>query len=192
MIAAVHGYCLAGGFEIALSCDIRICSEEATFGLPEIKRGFFPGSSGTVRLPRVVPLGMALEMLYTGEAISAAEAFRCGLVNRVVPRDGLMAEAEKLARSIADGPPLALQAVKEVVLRGLDLPLARRHPLRGRLPCHGRRHRRRRRGPPEPSARNANPATRGVSGSCRHWLGDAVTRERIHHVPGPPGVPRHP
>ena len=65
MIAAVHGYCLAGGFEIALSCDIRICSEDATFGLPEIKRGFFPGSSGTVRLPRIVPLGMALEMLYT-------------------------------------------------------------------------------------------------------------------------------
>ncbi len=124
MIAAVHGYCLAGGFEIALSCDIRICSDEATFGLPEIKRGFFPGSSGTVRLPRIVPLGMALEMLYTGEPISAAEAFRCGLVNRVVPQDELLPAAEKLARSIADGPPLALQAVKEVVLRGLDLPLA--------------------------------------------------------------------
>ncbi len=124
MIAAVHGYCLAGGFEIALSCDIRICSEEATFGLPEIKRGFFPGSSGTVRLPRIVPLGMALEMLYTGESISASEAFRCGLVNRVVPRDDLMPAAEQLARSIADGPRLALQAVKEVVLRGLDLPLA--------------------------------------------------------------------
>ena len=120
MIAAVHGYCLAGGFEIALSCDIRICSEEATFGLPEIKRGFFPGSSGTVRLPRI----MTLEMLYTGESISAAEAFRCGLVNRVVPGADLMAEAGKLARAIADGPPLALQAVKVVVLRGLDLPVA--------------------------------------------------------------------
>ena len=124
MIAAVQGYCLAGGFEIALSCDIRICSEDATFGLPEIKRGFFPGSSGTVRLPRLMPLGMALEMLYTGASISAAEAFRCGLVNRVVPCDDLMAEAENLARAIADGPPLAVQAVKEVVLRGLDLPLA--------------------------------------------------------------------
>lgn len=124
MIAAVQGYCLAGGFEIALSCDIRICSEDATFGLPEIRRGFFPGSSGTVRLPRMVPLGRALEMLYTGASISADEACRSGLVNRVVPGDQLMDEAGKLARSIADGPPLALQAVKEVVLRGLDLPLA--------------------------------------------------------------------
>ena len=90
MIAAVQGYCLAGGFEIALACDIRICSEDAVFGLPEIKRGFFPGTSGTVRLPRIVPLGLALEMLYTGEPITAAEAFRAGLVNRVVPRDRLM------------------------------------------------------------------------------------------------------
>jgi len=124
MIAAVQGFCLAGGFEIALACDIRICSEDAVFGLPEIKRGFFPGTSGTVRLPRIVPLGLALEMLYTGEPISAAEAFRCGLVNRVVPRGELMTSAEELARSIADGPPLAIQAVKEVVLRGLDLSLA--------------------------------------------------------------------
>lgn len=124
MIAAVQGYCLAGGFEIALSCDIRICSEDASFGLPEIRRGFFPGSSGTVRLPRIMPLGMALEMLYTGASISADEAFRCGLVNRVVPGDELMAAAGDLARAIADGPPLAIRAVKEVVLRGLDLPLS--------------------------------------------------------------------
>lgn len=124
MIAAVQGYCLAGGFEIALACDIRICSEDAVFGLPEIKRGFFPGTSGTIRLPRIVPLGLALEMLYTGEPIHAEEAFRSGLVNRVVPRAELMTAAETLARSIADGPPLAIQAVKEVVLRGLDLSLS--------------------------------------------------------------------
>ncbi len=124
MIAAVHGYCLAGGFEIALACDIRVASEDATFGFPEIKRGFFPGTGGTVRLSRMMPLGLAFEMLYTGRTISAEEALRFGLINRIVQRGDLFSEVKQLAQMIANGPPLALQAVKEVVLRSLDLPFA--------------------------------------------------------------------
>ncbi len=123
-IAAVHGYCLAGGFELALACDIRVASEDTTFGFPEIKRGFFPGTGGTVRLSRMMPLGLALEMLYTGKTISAEEALRFGLINRIVRRHDLFSEAKKLAQAIASGPPLALQAVNEVALRSLDLPFA--------------------------------------------------------------------
>jgi E-phenylitaconyl-CoA hydratase len=121
MIAAVHGFCLAGGFEIALACDIRIAAGNASFGLPEIKRGFFPGTGGTVRLPRIIPEGIALEMLYTGEPISALEAHRIGLVNRVVRQEDLLLAATTLARKIAVGPPAALRAIKEVVLRSREM-----------------------------------------------------------------------
>jgi E-phenylitaconyl-CoA hydratase len=117
MIAAVHGFCLAGGFEIALACDIRIAADNAIFGFPEIQRGFFPGTGGTVRLPRIIPQGIAFEMLYTGEPVSAGEAHRIGLVNRIVAQGKLLTCATDMARKIASGPPLAIRAIKEVVLR---------------------------------------------------------------------------
>ncbi len=124
IIAAINGHCLAGGLEIALACDIRIASENATFGLPEVSRGIIPGAGGTQRLPRLIPLGKSLEMILTGDRIDAQEAYRIGLVNRVVPPDQLLPEATKLAERICRNAPLAVQAAKEAVYRGLDLPLS--------------------------------------------------------------------
>lgn len=124
IIAAINGYCLAGGLEIALACDIRIASENATFGLPEVSRGIIPGAGGTQRLPRLIPFGKSLEMILTGETIDAQEAYRIGLVNRVVPLDELLPEATKLAERICRNAPLAVQAAKEAVYRGMDLPLS--------------------------------------------------------------------
>jgi E-phenylitaconyl-CoA hydratase len=123
VIAAINGYCLAGGLELALACDIRIAAEHAQFGLMEVTRGIIPGGGGTQRLPRLVPLGAALELLYTGERISAAEAVRLGLVNRVVPAAGLLQEARELADRINQNAPLAVRAVREAALRGIELPL---------------------------------------------------------------------
>ncbi len=122
-IAAIDGYCLAGGFEIALACDLRIATESARFGLPEVSWGIVPGAGGTQRLPRLAPLGAALEIIMTGEAIGAAEALRLGIVNRVVPRERLLAEALGLAERIAANAPLAVRAAKKAVYRGLDQPL---------------------------------------------------------------------
>ncbi len=124
VIAAVNGFCLAGGFELALACDIRIASETATFGLPEVNWGIMPGAGGTQRLPRVTALGAALEMILTGERIVAAEAYRLGLVNRVVPPDELMATALSLAERICRNGPVAVRAAKAAVYRGLHLPLS--------------------------------------------------------------------
>ncbi len=123
VIAAVNGHCLAGGLEIALACDIRIAAEHATFGLPEVKRGIIPGAGGTQRLARVIPFGMALEMLYTGDAIDAATALRVGLVNKVVARDELMESALQLAERITQCAPLAVQAARYAAKRGIHLPL---------------------------------------------------------------------
>ncbi len=123
IIAAINGYCLAGGFELALACDIRIASETATFGLPEVSLGIIPGAGGTQRLARVAPLGGALEMILTGERISAAEAYRLGIVNRVVPPASLLPAALALAERICLNGPLAVQAAKQAVYRGLHLPL---------------------------------------------------------------------
>ena len=123
IIAAVNGYCLAGGLEMALACDIRIAAEHATFALTEVGRGIIPGSGGTQRLPRTVPFGIALEMLFTGEPVNAQEAFRIGLVNRVVPAPELMPTAEDLARRICQNAPLSVRAVKELAYRGRNLPL---------------------------------------------------------------------
>lgn len=123
IIAAINGYCLAGGLEIALACDIRIASETATFGLPEVTHGIIPGAGGTQRLPRLVPLGKSLEMILTGESIDAQEAYRIGLVNRVVPPDQLIPEATKVAERICRNAPLAVQAAKEAIYRGIELPL---------------------------------------------------------------------
>jgi (E)-benzylidenesuccinyl-CoA hydratase len=123
VIAAINGYCLGGGLELALVCDIRIASESAQFGQPEIKRGIFPGMGATQRLPRTMPYNWAAELLFTGESIDAGEAYRIGLVNRVVPPQELMASAETLAKTIGENAPLALRAVKEALLRSYDLPL---------------------------------------------------------------------
>jgi len=123
IIAAVNGYCLAGGLELALACDIRIAAEHATFALTEVRRGIIPGGGGTQRLPRAVPLGIALEMLFTGEPIDAQEAWRIGLVNRVVAAAELMPAAEALARRICQNAPLSVRAVKELAYRGRNLTL---------------------------------------------------------------------
>ncbi|MFH0825568.1 MAG: enoyl-CoA hydratase-related protein [Pseudomonadota bacterium] len=124
VIAAINGYCLAGGLELALACDIRIASETAVFGFPEATRGIIPVAGGTQRLARLVPLGKGLEMLFTGDSIDAQEAYRIGLVNKVVPPDQLLPEAVKMAERICRNAPLALQAAKEAVYRGIDLPLS--------------------------------------------------------------------
>ena len=119
LIAAVNGHCLAGGLEMALACDIRICSPNARFGLAEVKWAIIPGAGGTQRLPRSVPLGMALEMIMTGDPIDAQEALRIGLVNRIVPLPDLMSSARELAARIASRGPLAVRAARNSIYHGL-------------------------------------------------------------------------
>ena len=120
VIAAVNGYALGGGLEIALACNIRICSEKAQFGAPEVKLGIIPGDGGTQRLPRLVGLGRAMEMILTGDFIDAQEAYRIGLVNEVVPAEDLMGSAMELAKKIASRPPLAVRYAKEAVNRSQE------------------------------------------------------------------------
>ncbi len=123
MIAAIHGYCLGGGLEIALACDIRIAAEGAKFGLPEVTRGTLPGAGGTQRLARMVGLGRALDIALSGDHISAEDALRMGLVSRVVPRAELMLAAEALAKRIASHAPLSVLLTKEAVRGSLDTDL---------------------------------------------------------------------
>lgn len=123
VIAAINGHCLAGGLELALACDLRIAAEHASFGLPEVQRGLIPGAGGTQRLPRAVPASVAAQMLLTGEPIDAAAALAFGLVSRIVPAAVLMDEALALARRIARNAPLAVQAARAAMRRGLHLPL---------------------------------------------------------------------
>ncbi len=115
IIAAINGFCLGGGCELALACDIRIASEKAKLGQPEINLGLLPGGGGTQRLPRLVGMGAALKMLYTGDFIRADEAHRIGLVDEVVPPDQLEARAKELADSIASKSPVALRMIKQAV-----------------------------------------------------------------------------
>lgn len=124
VIAAVNGFALGGGLELALACDLRIAAEEARFGLPEVRLGIIPGYGGTVRLPRLVGRGRALELILTGEMIDAAEAHRIGLVNRVVPRGELLGAARALLEKITANGPLAIALALESVDRGLDTTLA--------------------------------------------------------------------
>jgi enoyl-CoA hydratase len=124
LIAAVHGFVLGSGIEIALCCDIRIASEDAKFGLPEVGLGIIPAAGGTQTLPRVVGRSWALEMLLTNRWLNGEEAHRVGLVNRVVPREKLLQTAEEMARTIASYHPVAVRTAKEAVIRGLELPLA--------------------------------------------------------------------
>jgi enoyl-CoA hydratase len=121
VIAAVNGFALGGGCELAMACHLRVASDAAKFGQPEVKLGLGPGYGGTVRLPRLVGKGRALELLLTGAIIDAAEAHRIGLVNRVVPGERLLAEAEELLRAIMAQGPLAVRLVLEAVDAGLDM-----------------------------------------------------------------------
>jgi len=120
VIAAVNGYALGGGLELALACSMRICSEKAQFGAPEVKLGIIPGDGGTQRLPRLVGSGRAMEMILTGDFIDAQEAYRIGLVNKVVPPEKLMEAAMELAQKIASRPPLAVRYAKEAVNRSQE------------------------------------------------------------------------
>lgn len=124
MIAAINGFCLAGGLEQALACDLRIAVPHARFGLTEVRWAIMPGAGGTQRLPRAVPLAKAMEMILTAEHVTAEEALRLGLVNKVVPLPELMPAARALAELLCERGPLALRAAKEAVVRGLSLPLA--------------------------------------------------------------------
>lgn len=120
VIAAVNGYALGGGCELALACDIRIASEKAKFAQPETGLGIVPGFSGTQRLPRIVGVGKAKELIYTGRVIDAAEACRIGLVNSVTEPGMLLSEAVKMAEQIAACSPLAVQYAKEAINRGIE------------------------------------------------------------------------
>ena len=124
VIAAVNGFALGGGCELALACDIILASERARFGQPEVKLGITPGFGGTQRLGRRVGLGAARLLIYTGEVIDAEEAQRIGLADRVVPPDQLLATAQEVAASIAEKAPLAISAAKQAILRGADMDLA--------------------------------------------------------------------
>ncbi|MBN1643420.1 MAG: enoyl-CoA hydratase/isomerase family protein [Dehalococcoidales bacterium] len=122
-IAAIQGYCLGGGCELAMSCDIRIAAENAQFGQPEINIGYMAGGGGTIRLPRFVPRAVASEMLLTGNRISAQDALRCGLISRVVPREKLMDTAKEIANTIISRGPLGVRATKEAIIRGYEMDL---------------------------------------------------------------------
>ena len=123
VIAAVNGFALGGGCELALACHIRIASEQAKFGQPEVKLGLCPGYGGSQRLPRLVGAGRALQLLLTGETIDAAEAYRIGLVNRVVAADGLIASATEMMKQILANGPLAVAACIQAVTLGLAVSL---------------------------------------------------------------------
>ncbi len=124
VIAAINGYALGGGCELAMACTLRLAADTARIGQPEINLGIIPGYGGTQRLPRLVGRGRALELLLTGDPISAAEALRIGLVNRVVPAEALLREAAALAAALAAKAPIAVRYIIDAVNRGADMPLA--------------------------------------------------------------------
>ncbi|MFC2032300.1 enoyl-CoA hydratase/isomerase family protein [Chloroflexota bacterium] len=123
LIAAINGLALGGGLELALSCDIRIAAENARLGTPEITLGLIPGWGGTQRLPRMIPWCKAAELLLMGTMIDAQEAYRIGLVNKVVPPDQLMSTAKEWAETICRAGPLAVRASKEAMIRGTNMTL---------------------------------------------------------------------
>ena len=123
VIAAVNGFALGGGCEISMSCDIRICSENAVFGQPEVGLGITPGFGGTQRLARIVGVGMAKQMIYSARNIKADEAYRIGLVNAVYPLEELMPAAQKLAASIAKNAPIAVRNCKKAINDGLQVEM---------------------------------------------------------------------
>ncbi|HJO82135.1 MAG: enoyl-CoA hydratase-related protein [SAR202 cluster bacterium] len=124
LIAAVDGYCLGGGLEIAMACDIIIASNRSSFGVPEIRNiGGFPGDGGIHRLPRHVPKKIAMQMLLTGQRISVEEAYRIGLINKIVEPDQVMDEAMAMANTINENSPIAARVSKEIATKTMDLPL---------------------------------------------------------------------
>ena len=123
VIAAINGDALGQGLELALSCDIRLASNKARFGFPDVASGLIPMDGGTQRLPRLIGRGKALELILTTETISAKEALEIGLVSKVVPQENLASEVEALAQTIASKAPIALRYIKEAVNKGLDLTL---------------------------------------------------------------------
>ncbi len=130
IIAAINGVAVGGGLETALACDIRIAADSARMGLSEPKRGIIPGGGGLARLPRLIPLGAAMEIMLTGDLITAQEAYRIGLVNQVVPAAELMAAAKKMAERMMESAPLALRAIKETVMKTRHLSLEEALPAR--------------------------------------------------------------
>ena len=133
LIAAVHGYVLGSGMEIAASCDIRIASEDAVFGLPEVKLGIIPGAGGTQTIPRIIGLSKSLEMLLTNRWIPADEAYQFGLVNRVVPKGKHVQAAEEMAKKIAAFDREAVRCAKEAITKGIDMSLQEGLELEKRL-----------------------------------------------------------
>ncbi len=123
VIAAIRGYAVGGGLELALACDIRVASHDAKLGMMEVRRGRLGGSGGTQRLPRLVGVARALEMCLTGEPVDAAEAYRIGLVNRLAEPEAVVEAAEDIARKICLGAPLSVIAIKEAIRKGSELPL---------------------------------------------------------------------
>lgn len=123
LVAAVNGAALGGGLEICLACDLRIASENATFGVPEVTLGLIPAWGGTQRLPRVIPWAKAAELLFTGRPIDAQEAYRIGLVNKVVPLADLMTTARQMAEMLCKPAPLAVRAAKQAMVQGTSLSL---------------------------------------------------------------------
>jgi enoyl-CoA hydratase len=124
VIAAISGVAVGGGCELALVCDLRICTETARFGLPEVKLGVIPSAGGTQRLPRIIGMTKAKELLFTGDFIDAQEAYRIGLVNKVVPVERLMDEAKELACRIMRNPPLSVRFAKRAVNAGMQMDLS--------------------------------------------------------------------
>jgi enoyl-CoA hydratase/carnithine racemase len=133
VIAALHGYVLGSGIEMALCCDLRIASENAQFGLPEVALGIIPAAGATQTLPRAIGVARTLDMLLTGRWINSAEACAARLVNRVVPNDKLAGEVEKLAVKISGFNPETVRALKQAIVRGRDLPLCQGLELEQRL-----------------------------------------------------------
>ncbi|NUT56646.1 MAG: enoyl-CoA hydratase [Thermoleophilia bacterium] len=137
VVAAIHGYCLGGGLELAMACDIRIAAEDAQLGQPEIKLGLIPGGGGTQRLPRLVGHGRALYLNLTGDPISGAQAYEWGLVEKAVPRAELLDTALELARTLAERSPHSMGVIKRLAAETRDLPLAdgMRREAQGFLEC---------------------------------------------------------
>jgi enoyl-CoA hydratase len=133
VIAAINGFALGGGCELAMACTLRVAADSARFGQPEINLGIIPGYAGSQRLPRLVGKGRALEVLLTGDMIGAARAYEIGLVNRVVPAADLIAEARSLATALASKAPVATRYIIEAVNHGMEMPLAEAQLLEGTL-----------------------------------------------------------
>jgi enoyl-CoA hydratase/carnithine racemase len=123
IIAAINGYCLAGGMELALTCDIRICTPDARFGLPEVRWAIMPGAGGTQRMPRAIPQAWANYLILTADQMDAETALRIGLISHIVPKEELMDRAMQIANTICERGPLAVRTAKEAILRGMDMPL---------------------------------------------------------------------